>query len=66
MARRLNWLLDPEGGSDQQFLSPLLRRLLMEMCTDSPAQMEIPEGIDLRTLDGYSRSRTTALSVSMT
>ena len=35
----------------------------MEMCTDSPAQMEIPEGIDLRTLDGYSRSRTTAAAI---
>lgn len=55
MARPLVWLLAPEGGSDSHFLRPLLRRCLEDACLRSHTEIEIPDGIDLRQLAGYSR-----------
>ena len=63
MARRLTWILAPEGGSDSDFLLPLIRRLLEELCVRSDHEVEIPDGIDLRNVDGYARGITSVIDV---
>lgn len=54
-ARSLTWMLAPEGGSDVDFLLPLVRRLLVEKCGASDHEVDVPNGIDLRSTPGYSR-----------
>lgn len=48
MARPLRSLLAPEGNADAEFLSVMLQRLIVELCSPTDVVVEVAEPVDVR------------------